>query len=145
MSLRCSAKSKVLLFFWVWSLNMHAPYFCPLTIWAISLEFRRKPYILEAEDFLGACYRKAMTPKMLWTLLFLQMGTVEIGRWMWHKRWKKASLSLTERSATFSWRCLQRCERASIATIGSLAAVPADGGVSPPRITQEKATSSFNT
>ena len=26
--------------------------------------------ILAADDFLGACCRKAMTPKMLWTLLF---------------------------------------------------------------------------
>ena len=49
------------------------PTFCPLTIWAISLEFCRKTYILEADDFLGACYRKAMTPKKLWTLLFLQI------------------------------------------------------------------------
>ena len=28
--------------------------------------------ILAADDFLGACYRKAMTPQKLWTLLFLQ-------------------------------------------------------------------------
>ena len=46
------------------------PTFCPPTIWAISLEFRGKPFILEADDFLGACCRKAMTPKKLWTLLF---------------------------------------------------------------------------
>ena len=39
------------------------PIFCLPTIWVISLEFCRKPYILEADDFLGACYRKAMTPK----------------------------------------------------------------------------------
>ena len=38
------------------------PTFCPLTIWAISQEFCRKPYSLEAGDFLGACYRKAMNP-----------------------------------------------------------------------------------
>ena len=44
------------------------PTFCP-TIWAISLEFCGKPSILEADDFLGACYRKAMTPQKLWTLL----------------------------------------------------------------------------
>ena len=48
------------------------PTFCPLTIWTISLEFYRKPSILAADDFLGACYRKAMTPQKLWTLLFLQ-------------------------------------------------------------------------
>ena len=48
------------------------PTFCPPTIWTISLEFYRKPSILAADDFLGACYRKAMTPKKLWTLLFLQ-------------------------------------------------------------------------
>ena len=47
------------------------PTFCPPTIWTISLEFYRKPSILAADDFLGACYRKAMTPKKLWTLLFL--------------------------------------------------------------------------
>ena len=48
------------------------PTFCPLTIWAISMEFCRQPYILEADNFLGACYTKAMTPKKLWTLLFLE-------------------------------------------------------------------------
>ena len=47
------------------------PTFCPPTIWTISLEFYRKPSILAANNFLGACYRKAMTPKKLWTLLFL--------------------------------------------------------------------------
>ena len=46
------------------------PTFCPPTIWTISLEFHRKPSILAADDFLGACYRKAMTPKKQWTLLF---------------------------------------------------------------------------
>ena len=48
------------------------PTFCPPTIWTISLEFYRKPSILAADDFLGACCRKAMTPKKLWTLLFPQ-------------------------------------------------------------------------
>ena len=43
------------------------PTFCPPTIWANSLEFCGKPYILEADDFLGTCYRKAMTPQKLWT------------------------------------------------------------------------------
>ena len=46
--------------------------FCPLTIWAISLEFSGKPSILEADDFLGACCRKAMTHKKLWILIFPQ-------------------------------------------------------------------------
>ena len=32
------------------------------------------PPILEADDLLGACYRKAMAPKKLWTLLFLQVA-----------------------------------------------------------------------
>ena len=50
------------------------PTFCPPTIWTISLEFYRKPSILAADDFLGACYRKAMTPQKLWTLLFVQLG-----------------------------------------------------------------------
>ena len=49
---------------------MQLPTCCPLTIWAISLEFCRQPHILEADDLLGACYRRAMTPKKLWTLLF---------------------------------------------------------------------------
>ena len=39
------------------------PTFCPPTIWTISLEFCGKPSILAADDFLGACKRKAMTPK----------------------------------------------------------------------------------
>ena len=52
------------------------PTFCPLTVWAISLEFCRKPSTLEADDFSGACYRKAMTLKKLWTLLFPQMGAI---------------------------------------------------------------------
>ena len=51
---------------------MHAPYICQPKIWAISLEFCRKPFILEADNFLGACCRKAMTPKKLWTLPFPQ-------------------------------------------------------------------------
>ena len=46
------------------------PTFFPPTIWAISLEICRKPSVLEADDFLEACYRKAMTLKKLWTLLF---------------------------------------------------------------------------
>ena len=47
--------------------------FCPPTISTISLEFYRKPSILAADDLLGACYRKAMTPKKLRTLLFPQL------------------------------------------------------------------------
>ena len=35
--------------------------------WSMSLEFCGKPSILEADDFLGACCRKAMTPQKLWT------------------------------------------------------------------------------
>ena len=54
------------------------PTFCPPTVWTVSLEFYRKPSILAADDFLGACYRKAMTPKKLWTLLFLQNGALKI-------------------------------------------------------------------
>ena len=46
------------------------PTFCPPTIWIIAPDFYRKPSILAAEGFLKACYRKAMTPKRLWTLLF---------------------------------------------------------------------------
>ena len=51
--------------------------FCPPTIWTISLEFYRKPCILAADDLLGACYRKAMTPQKLWTLLFLHFRSLE--------------------------------------------------------------------
>ena len=57
-----SGESQVLVFFWVRPFTMHAPYIFA-TIWTISLEFYRKPSILAADDFLGACYRKAMTPK----------------------------------------------------------------------------------
>ena len=46
------------------------PTFCPPTIWTISLEFSRKPSILAAEDFLGACYRKAMTPQKAMDFIF---------------------------------------------------------------------------
>ena len=45
---------------------MHAPYILSAEdLGAISLEFCRKPYMLEADDCLGARYRKAMTPKKL--------------------------------------------------------------------------------
>ena len=40
--------------------------------WAISLEFCGKPSILEADDFLGAHYRKAMTPQKAICFLFHQ-------------------------------------------------------------------------
>ena len=67
-----SGESKVLVFFSGSDLlTCMLPTFCPPTIWTTSLEFYRKPSILAADDFLGACYRKAMTPKKLWTLLFL--------------------------------------------------------------------------
>ena len=49
---------------------MHAPYILSADDLDDSLDFYRKPSILAADDFLGACYRKAMTPKKLWTLLF---------------------------------------------------------------------------
>ena len=50
---------------------MHAPYISPADdsgdfLWS----FIGKSNILEAEDLLGARYRKAMSPKKLWTLLF---------------------------------------------------------------------------
>ena len=53
-----SGESKVLVFFRVCSFNMHAPYICPPTIWVISLELSGKHSILEADDFLGACYSR---------------------------------------------------------------------------------------
>ena len=52
------------------------PIFCPPTIWAISLEFCRKPCILEADDLLGACHRKAVTPQKLWTLYFFPISSI---------------------------------------------------------------------
>ena len=64
------ARSKVLSFSGSDLLTCMLPTFCPPTIWPMSLELCRKPYILEADDFLAACYRKAMTPKTLWTLHF---------------------------------------------------------------------------
>ena len=35
---------------------------------------------MEADDFLGACYRKAMTPQKLWTLLYphLYLGSCAV-------------------------------------------------------------------
>ena len=51
---------------------MHAPYFLSADNLGDFMEFCRKPSILEADDLLGACYRKAMTPPKLWTLLFPQ-------------------------------------------------------------------------
>ena len=43
----------------------------------------RKPSILAADDFLGACYRKAKTSKKLWTLLSLhrEVSKTMIGRY----------------------------------------------------------------
>ena len=73
-----SGKSRVLVFSGSDPSACMVPTFCPLTIWVIfSGVLCRKPYILEADDFLGACYRKALTPKKLWTLLFLQIS----GKW----------------------------------------------------------------
>ena len=82
-----------LLFF----LTCMLPTFCPPTIWAISLEFYRKLSILAADDFLGACYRKAMTPQKLWTLPFPQYsftGNFDMSACLWvlpgdlpHKKW----------------------------------------------------------
>ena len=56
------------------------PTFCRPTIWAISLEFCRRPSILEADDFLGACYRKAMTPQQAMDFTFSDSGAQKIGR-----------------------------------------------------------------
>ena len=44
---------------------MHAPYILSADDLVISLESCGKHSILEANDFLGACCRKAMTPKKL--------------------------------------------------------------------------------
>ena len=49
------------------------PTCCPPTIWVISLDLCGTHSILEADDFLGACCRKAMSPKKLQTLPFPQL------------------------------------------------------------------------
>ena len=46
------------------------PIFSPPMIWAISLDSCRKPYNLKADDLLGACYTKAMTPPKSYGLYF---------------------------------------------------------------------------
>ena len=51
---------------------MHAPYILSADDLADFSGIYRKPSILAADDFLGACCRKAMTPQKLWILLFLQ-------------------------------------------------------------------------
>ena len=51
---------------------MHAPYILSGDDLDDFSGIYRKPSILAADDFLGARYRKAMNPKKLWTLLFLQ-------------------------------------------------------------------------
>ena len=65
------------------------PTFCPPTIWTISLEFYRKPSILAADDFLGACYRKAMTPQKLWTLFFSKSCLFRKTREGWNNQFQK--------------------------------------------------------
>ena len=50
--------------------DVRAPYILSADDLGDFLELCGKPSMLEADDFLGACYRKAMTPKKLWTLLF---------------------------------------------------------------------------
>ena len=63
------------------------PIFCLLTTWAISLEFRGKPSMLEADDFLGVCSRKAMTPQKLWTLLFPKYRKDDCSRFASQAAW----------------------------------------------------------
>ena len=49
---------------------MHAPYILSADDLDDFSGILWEPSILAADDLLGACYRKAMTPKKLWTLLF---------------------------------------------------------------------------
>ena len=77
-----SGEGKVLVFFWVWPFNMHGPYILSADDLDDFSGIYRKPSILAADDLLGACYRKAMTPKKLWTLLFRQKGGFVKG-WFW--------------------------------------------------------------
>ena len=65
-----SGKSKALVFCRVWSFNMHAPYILSADDLGDFSGNLWEPSILEADNFLGARYRKAMTPKTLCTLLF---------------------------------------------------------------------------
>ena len=66
---------------------MHAPYILSADDLDDFSGIYRKPSILAADDVLGACYRKAMTLKKLWTLLFLQRGGVvrggDLNNWGW--------------------------------------------------------------
>ena len=68
ISFHCQEKCKVLVFCRVWSFHVHAPTFCPAAIWAISPEVCGKPF--EADDFLGACCRKATWPPKSYGLYF---------------------------------------------------------------------------
>ena len=53
---------------------MHAPYILSADdLDDYSGVFEWKPSILAADDLLGACYRKAVTPRKPWTLLFPQL------------------------------------------------------------------------
>ena len=52
---------------------MHAPYILSDDNLGDFSGFRGKASILEADDFLGACGGKTMTPKKLWTLVFPQL------------------------------------------------------------------------
>ena len=45
-----------------------------------------KPSILEADDFLGACCRKALTPQQPWTILFPDLEILERTPRLWKTR-----------------------------------------------------------
>ena len=68
-----SRKSKVRVFSGANLMTCILPTFFPPTTWAISFEFCGKPFLLEANDFLGACCRKAMTSKKLRSYFFGRM------------------------------------------------------------------------
>ena len=50
------------------------PTCCPPTIWTISPGIYRNPCILAADDFLGACKRKTMTPQSYGLYFFSKMA-----------------------------------------------------------------------
>ena len=52
------------------------PTCCPPTMWAIYLKFRRDTSILETDNFLGTCCRKAVTPKSYGLYLFPDFSSV---------------------------------------------------------------------
>ena len=106
-----SGESKVLVFSWVWPFNMHAPYILSADdLDDFSGILRGKPCILAADDLLGACYRKAMTPqKASQTLDFAAFCTWKekftgLGFGDWSNKGQKKN------TKCFNINCLAHCQ-----------------------------------